>query len=44
MHTEKAQEVKADYEERLKRLAELTSAAQRSAESIAYLKVAAKFH
>ncbi len=44
MHTERAQEVKADYEERLKALAELTNAAQRSAQFVAYLKVAAKFH
>ena len=44
MQTEKAQEVKADYEERLKGLAELTDAAQKSAQFIAYLKTAAKFH
>jgi len=44
MHTERAHEVKADYEERLKDLAELTDAAQRSAQFVAYLTVAAKFH
>ena len=44
MQTEKAQEVKADFEERLKGLAELTDAAQQSAQFIAYLKTAAKFH
>jgi antirestriction protein ArdC len=44
MHTEKAQEVKAEYEERLKGLAELTDAAQQSAQFAAYLRVAAKFH
>jgi hypothetical protein len=44
MQTERAQEVKADYEERLKGLAELTNEAQQSAQFIAYLKTAAKFH
>ncbi|MDP1713918.1 MAG: ArdC family protein [Anaerolineales bacterium] len=44
MQTEKAQEVKADYEERLKGLVELTNTAQKSAQFIAYLKTAAKFH
>jgi antirestriction protein ArdC len=44
MHTERAHEVKVEYEERLKGLAELTNAAQRSAQFVAYLKVAAKFH
>ena len=43
MQTEKAQEVKADYEERLKGLAELTDAAQQSAQFIAYLKTADTF-
>jgi antirestriction protein ArdC len=44
MNTERAQEVKTSYEERLKSLAELTDAAQKSAQFIAYLKTAARFH